>query len=94
MTTTGSTREKAGHEWSKIRARGKTGWVWSDFLTADDGQLPAEDPAEFVDDDVTGAPEAGPGETVKIELSLEACANAYPLLRALCEQIEAKVGRG
>lgn len=89
VTTTGSTREKAGHEWSQIRARGKTGWVWSDFLTADDGQLPADDP-----DGMTDGGEAGPGETVQIELSLDACANAYPLLRALCEQIEAKAGRG
>ena len=88
---TGATAKTDEGEWSRISARGMAGWMMSQFLTADDSGIPAEDPAEFTDGD-TGEP--GPAEKVKLELSYEACANAYPFLKALCEEIEAKVGRG
>ena len=77
-----------GPEWCRVDAGGKTGWMMTQFIDIQGEVVPGEDePGEDPD-------EYQPGDMVRIDLPYEACANAYPLLRALCEQIEAKVGRG
>ena len=93
-----------GPEWSKVITGGLTGWMMTKFIDiqgevipgdeepVDPGQTDIEDDDNFKPSD--GSQEYGPGDMVQIQLSYEACANAYPLLRALCDQIEAKVGRG
>lgn len=93
-----------GPEWSKITAGGLSGYMMSKFIEiqgeipADDSKIPPEPAGDIEEDDdfipSDGSQEYGPGDLVQIQLPYEACANAYPLLRALCEQIEAKVGRG
>ena len=79
-----------GMEWSKVDAGGRVGWMMSQFIDLQDEIAPADgEPDGDPDQD-----DYQPGDTVQIELPYEACANAYPLLKALCEQIEKKVGRG
>lgn len=75
-------------DWSKVITRGLTGWMMSEFLQFEDPIDP--DPDQDDDDD----PDDEPGEAITITLSYADCANAYPLLRALCDVIEAKIGRG
>lgn len=75
-------------DWSKVITGGLTGWMMSQFLQFEDPIVP--DPGQDDDDD----PDDDTGETITITLSYADCANAYPLLRALCDMIEAKIGRG
>lgn len=93
-----------GPEWCKVITGGLTGWIMTKFIEfdgdvtpGDDDEPVAPDPAEAEDEDDflpwDGDDDEQSG-TVKIELPAAACASAYPLLRALCEQIEQKVGRG
>ena len=93
-----------GPEWCKVITGGLSGYMMTKFIDiqgevvpgdeepVDPGQTDIEDDSDFKPSD--GSQEYGPGDTVPISLSYEACVNAYPLLRALCDQIEAKVGRG
>ena len=94
-----------GPEWCKVITGGLTGWMMTKFIDLEGEVLPGEDdepvapdPTEIEDDDDflpgDGDDEYGPGDLVQFQLPYAACANAYPLLRALCEQIEQKVGRG
>ena len=79
-----------GPEWCRVDAGREEGWMMTQFIQIQGEIMPGED-------DPAGDPgEDGyqPGDMVRIDLPYEACANAYPLLKALCEQIEAKVGRG
>ena len=89
------TVEGRGDNWCYIRVGNRSGWMMTKFLefVADDGQLPAEDPAEFVDDD-TGAPETGENETVTLTFTAEELAYCLPVLEKMTEQILQKVGRG
>lgn len=73
-----------GPEWCKVTAGGKTGYMMTQFIEMDGEITPGSD---------EGDQAGGEGE-VEILLPIEACAAAYPLLKALCEQIEKKVGRG
>ena len=75
-------------DWCKVITRGLTGWMMSQFLQFEDPVVP--DPGQDDDDD----PDDEPGEEITFTLSYADCANAYPLLRALCDMIEAKIGRG
>ena len=77
-----------GPEWCRVETCGKTGYMMTKFIALDGDITPGEDDRDDFD----------PGDldegTVVIEIPISAAANAYPFLRALCEQIEAKVGRG
>ena len=74
-------------DWCKVITSGLTGWMMTQFLQFETPDVP--DPDEDPDD-----PDVDPGETLTITLSYTDCANAYPLIRALCDQIEANIGRG
>ena len=74
-------------DWCKVITSGLTGWMMTQFLQFETPDVP--DPDEDPDD-----PDVDPGETLTITLSYTDCANAYPLLRALCDQIEKEIGRG
>lgn len=92
-------------EWCKCIVGGMTGWMMTKFIELEGEVTPGEDdwpderdPIEIDDDDdftaADGTADYGPGDMVQISLPYEACVNAYPLLKALCEQITEKVGRG
>ena len=73
-----------GAEWSDVTTGTLTGWMMNEFLQFETPDDPDQD------DD----PDDDPGETITFTLSYADCANAYPLLRALCDQIEKEIGRG
>ena len=92
-----------GPEWCKVTTGKLTGYMMTEYIEIDGEIVPgqdaiAPDPDQAEDEDdfiqADGSDEYEPGDMVQISLPYEACANAYPLLRALCEQIEDKVGRG
>ena len=93
-----------GPEWCKVIAGGLTGWMKTQFINLNEQDIPpdeepvAPDPVEIEDDDdfISGSREEkyGPGDMVPLQLSYEAAANLYPVLRSLLEQIEKSVGRG
>ena len=63
----------------------KTGYMMTQFIDIQ-GVTPGDD------DPI--APDPDQSEMVTLQLTEEECAAAYPLLKALCEQIERKVGAG
>ena len=74
-----------GPDWCKIDYGGKEGWMMTEFLNFEGQVVPGDDPPE------------DPGEAdeeLTFTVSLEAAANAYPFLKALCDTIEKKIGRG
>ena len=78
-----------GEEWSKIKAKGKTGWMMTEFLVADDSALPAEDfDAGDLDDNQDGS------ETVQLTFTVAELSALLPVLEKAVDQIVAKVGRG
>ena len=86
-------------EWCEVTTGKLTGYMMTQFIELDSGDGPivpdpdqAEDEDDFIPAD--GAGDYGPGAMVQFSLPYEECANAYPLLRALCEQIQDQVGRG
>ena len=93
-----------GPEWCKVIAGGLTGWMKTQFIDLDKQEVPpdeepvAPDPVEIEDDDdfVSGSGDEkyGPGDMISVQLSYEAAANLYPVLRSILEQIEKNVGRG
>ena len=89
-----SCRGRGIGDWTKIKWAGITGWVKSEFLIADDGQLPEEDPDDFTPAD--GAdPNAEPGdEKIPLYFTREELAYMLPILESASEQILQKVGRG
>ena len=80
----------SGDEWSKIRADGKTGWMMTEFLVADDADLPTEDPDDFdagdLDDDGS--------RKVQLTFTVAELSVLLPVLESAAEQIRDKVGRG
>ena len=79
----------SGEEWSKIKAKGKTGWMMTEFLVADDSALPAEDfDAGEPGDDQDG------GDTVTLCFTVDELVAILPVLEKAVDQIVAKVGRG
>lgn len=79
----------SGEEWSKIKAKGKTGWMMTEFLVADDSALPAEDfDADDLDDDQDGS------GTVTLCFTVNELVAILPVLEKAVDQIVAKVGRG
>ena len=87
-------------EWCKVIAGGLTGYMMTKFIKIAGEVVPGdadqggdiEDETDFTPGD--GSDEYGPGDLVDLQISYELAANAYPFLRALCDQIEKKVGRG
>lgn len=87
-----------GPEWCKVNANGQTGYMMTQYIEIGGEVVPGED------DDLPVAPEPdqdeydldpdAPDQMVTLSVSADLAAAAYPLLKALCEQIEKKVGRG
>ena len=82
-----------GPEWCKVVTGGLTGYMMTQFIDIQGEVVPGEDPADQSKEDSPGA-DGDIGDKVELTFSYEAMANAYPFLRALCDQIEKKVGRG
>lgn len=89
-----------GPEWCKVVFAGMTGWMMTKFIDFEGQVLPGdEQPADQsqtdIEDDEDFTPADGQAEeTITFTMDLQAAANAYPFLRALCDNIEKKVGRG
>jgi hypothetical protein len=84
-----------GPEWCRVTAGNWTGYMMTKFIDIQGEVTPGEDPVDPDEDFTPGdQDEAEPGGNVILQVSYEAAANAYPFLRALCDQIERKVGRG
>ena len=75
-----------GTDWCKVSTRGLTGWMMTKFIQLDGEVQPG--------DDDPSAPDPNQSEMIELRLTAEDCAAAYPLLKALCELIEKKMGRG
>ena len=78
-------------EWTKVRWGGLTGWIMSEFLVADDSQLPAEDPDDFTPVD---AQDQQGTQKVTLTFTVEELAIMLPILESMSSQIIEKVGRG
>jgi hypothetical protein len=78
-------------EWTKVRWGGLTGWIMSEFLVADDSQLPAEDPNDFTPVD---AQDQQGTQKVTLTFTVEELAVMLPILESMTSQIIEKVGRG
>ena len=74
---------RAGEEWSRIRIGNRSGWMMSRFLTADDGEIPAEPEESGTEADGEEGDEA-----------LALLAEVYRALRDLCDRIEETAGVG
>lgn len=89
-----------GPEWCKVVFAGMTGWMMTKFIDFEGQVLPGDeqpaDPSQTdIEDDEDFTPADGQAEeTITFTMDLQAAANAYPFLRALCDNIEKKVGRG
>lgn len=71
-------------DWSMIRIDGKTGWMKTEFLVADDSQIPDEpDPGG----------QSG-SDQVALYFTVDELAQLLPVLEKTVEQIVNKVGRG
>ena len=80
---------ESGETWSKVRWKGKTGWMMTEYLEADESGIPAEDdfgPGDAGDQDG--------GETITLTFTVAELAAAMPFLDHAVEQIVAKAGRG
>ena len=82
-----------GPEWCKVVTGGLTGYMMTQFIDIQGEVVPGEDPADQSKEDEPGA-DGDIGDKVELTFSYETMVNAYPFLRALCDQIEKKVGRG
>ena len=80
-----------GTEWCRVTVGNLTGWMKTEFIRMDGDITPGED-EHIAPEPVEEEPEL----TGKITLTLDAAAwaAAYPALKALCNEIEQKVGRG
>ena len=74
-----------GPEWCKVITGGLTGWMRTEFIELEGEVVPGDE--EPVVPDPTD-------DVVQLQVSVEDCVGAYGFLKALCEQIEKKVGRG
>ena len=84
---------ESGEKWSRIRWKGKTGWMMSQFLVADDSGLPDED---FGPGDLDGDPagDQDGGGKIALYFTAEELGQLLPIMQSACEQIIRKVGRG
>ena len=80
-----------GEEWSKVTYKGKTGYMMSRFLVADDTQLPDEDPDDF---EPVDAGDQDGAERITLTFSAAELSAALPVLMQMTQQIIDKVGRG
>ena len=90
-TVTGSKTDAKGVQWSKVTIGKRSGWMMSEFLIADDSQIPAEDPDDFVPGD---ADDQDGSARVALYFTVEELAQLLPVLQKAEEQIIEKVGRG
>lgn len=81
---------KSGETWSKIKANGRTGWMMTEFLVADDSAPPDED---FGQDDLGDEPAEGE-DRITLTFTMEELVAVLPFLDSVTEKIAAKVGRG
>ena len=79
---------ESGETWSKIRVKGKTGWMKTEFLAADDSTVPAED---F---DAGDLDEPDGSERVALYFTADELVQLLPILEKAVDQIVAAVGRG
>ena len=82
---------QGGEEWSKVTVKGKTGYMMSKFLIADDTQLPAENPDDY---ETADAVEQDGSARITLTFSAAELSAAFPVLMKLSQQITEKVGRG
>lgn len=85
---TGSMTGADGTTWSKVKAGRLSGWMMTDFLSADDSAAPPED---FDQGDLDG-PDGG--ERIALYFTADELAAVLPVLENAVDQIVAKVGRG
>ena len=86
-----------GDKWKKVSINGKTGWMMSKFLVADDSVIPPEpqpDPDQKDDSVPFPDPDQGDDQEVVIKLSASEASTLFVLLGKINEQILAQVGRG
>lgn len=74
-------------DWSKVKVLGKTGWMMSEYLVADDSGTPDE---EFDSGDLN----ADDGEKVTLTFTAGELRAMLPYLDMITDKIAAKVGRG
>lgn len=74
-------------DWSRIRIGTKTGWMKSEFLSADDSALPPED---FDQGDL----DEPDGQRYALYFTADELRAVLPVLENTVEQIVEKVGRG
>lgn len=79
---------ESGDTWCKIKVMGKTGWMKTEFLVADDSAVPDEDFGPGDVDDQGGSGKIG------LYFTAEELGQLLPVLESAVDQIVAKVGRG
>lgn len=79
---------EGGEQWCKIKVKGKTGWMMTEFLVADASAIPSEDFGPGDLDDQDGS------ERVALYFTVEELSQLLPVLESAVDQIVAKVGRG
>ena len=82
----------SGDEWSKIQALGKTGWMMTEFLVADDADLPAEDQDDF--EPVDAGYDQDGAESITLTFTDAELRAALPVLTKMAHQIIDTIGRG
>ena len=79
---------EGGDTWSRIRVNGKTGWMMTEFLVADDSDAPSED---FGPGDLDNGQDGG---RVALYFTAAELGALLPVLESAVDQIMNKVGRG
>lgn len=83
---------KSEGTWSKVRWKGKVGYIMSEFLVADDSAIPAEDPGDFTP--IDAADDQQGSDQVTLTFTVDELAFMLPVLQKMTDQIITKVGRG
>lgn len=89
-----------GPEWCKVIIGGMTGWMMTKYIDLQGQVIPGEEqpaPGEAAAEDEDVPPEGGawdPNEPITITINQVQAERAYPILRAICESIEKRIGRG
>lgn len=79
---------EGGDVWSRIRAAGRTGWMMTEFLAADESAVPDED---FGSGDLDGP---DPAETVSLRFTVAELNAMRPYIQQLLDAILDAIGRG
>lgn len=81
----GSTHDRSGKPWSKIKVNGKTGWMMTEFLVTDESAVPADD---------EGQPPDNPDGKIALLFHPDELRGILPILENMTEQIVNTIGRG